>query len=606
MYYQLLAAIVIVRHRVLVAPTSRSKNDPGDPNRKGQMKFSKRSRLRPFAAALLLLAGLSVAVTGQTAAPAREHSGLDPILAYISTNWDKLTRSMNSCDSIVDPKLKVAPVLYLPADFPTPPAVSQLQADCKVDVEHLPRRITQLGQIDTNSIHPHGLLYLENKYVVPGGRFNEMYGWDSYFIIRGLVRDARIDLAKGMVENFFFEIEHYGALLNANRTYFLTRSQPPFLSSMIMSVYDAEKAAGKSNNEWLERAYSYLKRDYEMWNREPHLAGDTGLSRYYDFGSGPPAEGLQDESGYYRKVTSYFTARPNQADDYVVVQKAGDTAPTFGANYSVQVCDVPTTMAHPECEAQQVVSLSDDFYKGDRSMRESGYDISFRFGPYSAATHHFAPMCLNSLLYKTETDLEKMARILGHVAEAEAWKAKAQLRRQLVIRYMWDDEKGMFFDYNFEKKERSSYVYITTLFPLWAGVATDEQARKVVANLAKLEQPGGLAMSTQETGVQWDYPWGWAPTQLPAIEGLRRYGFNDDANRLSYKFLSTVAENFRRDGYIREKYNVVTRSSEANITAGYQANVIGFGWTNGVFLEFLHALPAKMVDQLAKEQLSAK
>jgi alpha,alpha-trehalase len=215
-------------------------------------------------------------------------------------------------------------------------------------------------------------------------------------------------------------------------------------------------------------------------------------------------------------------------------------------------------------------------------------------------------MCLNSLLYKTETDLEKMARILGHVAEAEAWKAKAQLRRQLVIRYMWDDEKGMFFDYNFEKKERSSYVYITTLFPLWAGVATDEQARKVVANLAKLEQPGGLAMSTQETGVQWDYPWGWAPTQLPAIEGLRRYGFNDDANRLSYKFLSTVAENFRRDGYIREKYNVVTRSSEANITAGYQANVIGFGWTNGVFLEFLHALPAKMVDQLAKEQLSAK
>ena len=126
----------------------------------------------------------------------------------------------------------------------------------------------------------------------------------------------------------------------------------------------------------------------------------------------------------------------------VIVQKAGDAAPPFGAKYSVQVCDVPTTMAHPECEAQQIVSLSDDFYKGDRSMRESGYDISFRFGPYSAATHHFAPMCLNSLLYKTETDLEKMARILGHDAEAEQWKAKALLRRQLVIRYMWDDEKG--------------------------------------------------------------------------------------------------------------------------------------------------------------------
>jgi alpha,alpha-trehalase len=213
---------------------------------------------------------------------------------------------------------------------------------------------------------------------------------------------------------------------------------------------------------------------------------------------------------------------------------------------------------------------------------------------------------LNSLLYKTEIDLEKMARLLGHEEEADQWKAKALIRRQLVIRYLWDDERGMFFDYDFVKSQRSTYVYITTLFPLWAGLATAEQAGKVVANLPKLEQPGGLVMSTQETGVQWDYPWGWAPTQLPAIEGLRRYGFNEDANRLSYKFLSTVADNFRREGFIREKYNVVTRSSEAAITAGYQFNVIGFGWTNGVFLEFLHALPPAMVNQLSKEQESAK
>ena len=476
---------------------------------------------------------------------------------------------MTSCDSIVDPKMKVAPVLYLPANFPTPAAVAKLQADCKVDIEHLPQPITQLGQIDTSTIHPHGLLYLPNKYVVPGGRFNEMYGWDSYFTIRGLLLDGRIDLARGMVENFFFEIENYGALLNANRTYYLTRSHPPFLSSMIMAVYEAQKEAGKPDNAWLERAYGYLQRDHALWTRAPHLAGNTGLSRYYDFGSGPPPEGLQDEGGFYRKVIAYFLAHPDQADHYIVPLKKDNTGPTFGAKYSIQVCDVAMTMAHPECEAQQLVTLSDDYYKGDRSMRESGYDISFRFGAYGAATHHFAPVCLNSLLYKTETDLKTIARILGRYDDAREWDARAAARQQAMNKYLWDDERGMFFDYDFEKAQRSTYVYITTFFPLWAGVANDEQARKLVANLPKLEQPGGVAMSTaaQEAGVQWEYPWGWAPTQLPTVEGLRRYGFNDEANRLSYDFLSTVADNFRREGFIREKYNVVTRSSEATITA---------------------------------------
>ena len=573
------------------------------------MNTRNKCRLCVLAVLVVLLATLgSVPAYGQQAAKAADRPGLESILSYISANWDKLTRSMTSCDSIVDPKMKVAPVLYLPADFPTPPAVAKLQADCKVDIEHLPKPITQLGQIDTNAIHPHGLLYLENKYVVPGGRFNEMYGWDSYFIIRGLLENGRRDLAQGMVENFFFEIEHYGALLNANRTYYLTRSHPPFLSSMIMAVYDAQKKSGKPDQAWLERAYGYLQRDHALWVREPHLAGDTGLSRYYDFGAGPPPEGLQDESGFYRRVIAYFVEHPDKADHYMVPSQPGNSGPTYGAKYSIQVCDVATTMERPACESQHLVTLSNDYYKGDRSMRESGYDISFRFGPYGAATHHFAPVCLNSLLYKTETDLENIARLLGKNSEAEEWKSKAATRKAAINKYLWDEERGMFFDYDFEKGERSTYIFVTTFFPLWAGVATPEQAKKLVANLAKLEQPGGVAMSTsaQEAGVQWEYPWGWAPTHLPTVEGLRRYGFDNDANRISYKFLTTVANNFRREGFIREKYNVATGSSEATITAGYQANVIGFGWTNGVFLVFLHALPADMADKLSSEQLAAK
>jgi alpha,alpha-trehalase len=153
---------------------------------------------------------------------------------------------------------------------------------------------------------------------------------------------------------------------------------------------------------------------------------------------------------------------------------------------------------------------------------------------------------------------------------------------------------------------QSSYEYITTFLPMWTGIATPEQARAIMNNLAVFEKPGGLAMSPHESGGQWDYPYAWAPNQLLADEGIRRYGFNDEADRVSYKFLSTVAENFRRDATIREKYNAATRSSETQVTAGYHMNIVGFGWTNGVFLELLHQLPKKLVARLADEQSSAR
>ena len=523
---------------------------------------------------------------------------------------------MNECVSVVDPKIKVAPVLYLPADVAEPPAVHQLAADCKVRVEHLPLEIHRLGEIDTGTIQPHGLLYLPDKYVVPGGRFNEMYGWDSYFIIRGLLRAGRIDLARGMVNNFFFEIEHYGAMLNANRTYYLTRSQPPFVSSMFVDVYRAMEEAKKNNSShdrakdnhadedhaWLERAYADLDKDYGMWTRDPHLAGQTGLSRYYDFGDGPPAEALQDESGFYRKVAQYFFLHPAEARDYVVETNSGSAQPVAGAPYSLQVCDVSATMARGGCEKAKEFKLSADYYKGDRSIRESGFDVSFRFGPFGAATHHYAPVCLNSLLYKTEKDLEQVSLWLGHADDAKKWNQRAEARKQLISRYLWNQEQGLFFDYNFQNGRMSDYRYASTFYPLWAGLATPEQAKAVAGNLKIFDRPGGLPMSTFESGAQWDLPYGWGNIEMLAIDGLRRYGFNADADHVSYEFLSTVAENFRRDGNIREKYNVASRSSEAHVELGYEMNVVGFGWTNAAFLELLHGLPKEMVDRLEQEQ----
>lgn len=545
---------------------------------------SENARLTRLLTSLCLLLLITCAAQAQqAAAPSR---ALGPIREYIHNGWDTLTRSMTRCDSIVDPKVAAPAVLYLPADVPIPDAVTNLQENCKVEVKHLPVVIHRPGEVDPQTIAPPGLLFLENSYVVPGGRFNEMYGWDSYFIILGLLQDGRVDLARGMVDNFLFEIAHYGTILNANRTYMLSRSQPPFLTSGILAVYETEKAAGHEDRKWLETAYGYASSDYDMWNRDPHLAGKTGLSRYFDFGQGPVAEGLQDEAGVYRTAAAYFLSHPETADhDLLEITSAQANPEALGFTFSLQLCEA--TQGGNKCDPLRTLSLTREYYKGDRSMRESGFDVSFRFGPYGAQTHHYAPVCLNSLLYKTEKDMERISALLGKTGDTKIWRQRAAARQARINKYLWDEMKGRFFDYDVETGKRSRYEYITTFYPLWAGLASPAQARAVEKNLSTFEQPGGMVMSRTESGAQWDYPYGWAPTTLLAIDGLRLYGFQDDADRLSYKFLSMILENFRRDGTLREKYNVLTRSSETSVTAGYHINVVGFGWTNAAFEKLL-------------------
>jgi alpha,alpha-trehalase len=534
--------------------------------------------------------------------PAKSRQELTVILDYIAADWKLLTRSTATCQATADPKLTDPAVLYLPVAFTIPTALPKLLQTCNVRVSNLPAVIRGPGQVTGDGIHPPGLLYLENPYVVPGGRFNEMYGWDSYFIIRGLLRANQIELARGMVENFFFEIEHYGNVLNANRTYYLTRSQPPFLSSMIVAVYEAEKAHGQDDRTWLARAYRYANQDYEMWTRAPHLAGSTGLSRFYDFGEGPVPEGLHDETGYYHDVLTYFV-KQGKPSPYLAESATRDAL--AHSEYALQVC-APTgeSAAGSKCDVMKYVALSPEYYKGDRSMRESGFDISFRFGPYGAGTPHYAPTCLNSLLYKTESDMESIAALLGNKQSAAQWHQRAEKRKELIETLLWNQQRGLFFDYDFVEGKQSSYEYATTFYPLWAGLATPEQARSLVKNLPLFEQAGGLSMSTKETGVQWDYPYGWAPIQLLTVEGLRRYGYNTEADRISSKFLSMVLTNFARDGNIREKYDVVSDSSNFKLTEGYRDNVVGFGWTNGVFLELLNALPKDAVSRLDSQSPS--
>jgi alpha,alpha-trehalase len=232
------------------------------------------------------------------------------------------------------------------------------------------------------------------------------------------------------------------------------------------------------------------------------------------------------------------------------------------------------------------------FYKGDRSMRESGFDPSNRFGPFNIDIIHYDPVCLNSLLYLMETQTAEILEILGRKDEAAAWKQKAQQRAAQINRLMWDEKDGLYYDYDFVNKRVRHYPFLTTFYPLWAGFASKEQAARVVKNLSLFEKPGGLQTSTYISGNQWDSPFGWAPLQMIAVDGLRRYGYSDDAERISMKFLSLVRREFLRQGYIVEKYDVVNGGSNVSsqIHFGYSANQAGFGWTNAVFTKLYDEL----------------
>jgi alpha,alpha-trehalase len=535
-----------------------------------------------LAAAAIANASAQAPVVGATPNP-------DATLSYIHGTWDTLTRSMTNCHTLTDTKITAIPVLYLPAELGVPPEVFALEQKCQIKVATLPRRIEKLGDVLPEQLAAPGLLYLPNPYIVPGGRFNEMYGWDSYFIVLGLEADHREDLAKGMVDNFLFEIEHYGAVLNANRTYYLTRSQPPFLTSMIRSVYEnpasfPATAAGRTEaRAWLERAYALAEKDYSTWTRPEHMAGKTGLTRYFDYSAGPVPE-MADDSTYYPDVIRWLVANHKEGGESFLVKASGTPDATEAEKLKQISCD---THASVVCEHAWAAGyrLSRDFYLGDRAMRESGFDPSFRFGPFSGATHHYAPVCLNSLLYRYERDLSHLAHVLGRPEDALRWDRRAKARNAAIQRYLWRPREGVFADYDFVYARPSTYAYISSLYPLWAGVASREQAKQIVAQLNLFERPGGLSMSKTQTGMQWDEPFGWAPTNWIAVAGLEASGFHADAVRLARAFDSTVDAGFAKDGVIREKYNVVSGNADVQVSTGYKVNVIGFGWTNGVYLK---------------------
>lgn len=426
------------------------------------------------------------------------------------------------------------------------------------------------------------------SFVVPGGRFNEMYGWDSYFEGIGLIIDGRVDLAKAMVDNFVYQIEHYGKILNANRSYYLTRTQPPFMSSFVREVYEAME---EKDTVWLRKSLGAAITEYEqVWMTQGERLTENGLNRYFAQGIGIPPE---TEKGHFQEVLQSFAAKHNLP------------MRTFAEKYR-----------SGEIKDEEL----DLYFRHDRSVRESGHDTSWRLENRAADLN---TVDLNSLLYKYEMDFKYLIKKYfdgnfvhsGTMYSPEYWQDKAEKRKNLMNRYLWNEEEGSFFDYNFRKGEQTGYVSATNYYPLWSGLASEEQAQRMVPNLMNhLQARGGILASTKssvertatnEVQRQWDYPYGWAPHQMLLWQGLLDYGYQEQAHELIYRWLWMITRNaVDYNGTIPEKYDVVNATHKVYAeygNVGTEFDYIttsGFGWMNASYQLGLQLLPDRYRKQL--------
>lgn len=521
--------------------------------------------------------------------------------------WNSLTRKVElsnisqiASDTKIDTPGAKNPRIYVPYNCPEQYEfyieASRMYPSLKLEVDYLPKDITPEYVQSLNNVP--GLLALAMEehvnpttgqrtlsgypYAVPGGRFNELYGWDSYLMALGLVESGKTDVAKGMVEHFIFEIEHYGKILNANRSYYLCRSQPPFLTDMAYTIFD--KIGGDSNPnaiDFLKRSFKAAIREYKtVWTSIPRLDPETGLSCYHPDGKGIPPE---TESNHFDTILKPY------ADKHKVPLNE------FKILYNEENIKEPAL---------------DEFFLHDRAVRESGHDTSYRFEGVCA---YLANIDLNSLLYKYELDIANFIEKYSDdcykdsndnsTTDSNYWRNLAQARKENINKYMWDEESGFFFDYNVKFKERTCYESATSFWALWAGLATDEQANIMVEKaLPKLEVLGGLVACTEESRGpisvdrpprQWDYPFGWAPHQILAWKGLSDYGYHNVATRLAYRWLYMMTKAFvDYNGIVVEKYDLTRGTDPHRVDAEYGNQgadfkgvaIEGFGWVNSSYI----------------------
>ena len=508
--------------------------------------------------------------------------------------WDNLTRRLDASGiarAAPDPKPgseDISPRIYVPPDSPEQYALFSKFAlenpEMRLDVQWLPKGEITAEFIRTLNESP-GLLALGMEkvelngrkeyngfpFVVPGGRFNELYNWDAVFCAYGMVNTHR-SLVQGILRNFIYEIKHYGKILNANRSYYLGRSQPPLLTDLALRLYRETRLEHGAKDLLRHALLAAMKEYYSYWMTTPRYDPDTGLSRYRPIGFGIcPEVPIKD----YTHVLEPYAEKYNMKIE------------EFGRAYTNRELKEPDL---------------DVYFLHDRAVRENGHDTTNRLEGVCA---DLGTVDLNCLLYRYETDIATTISTVfddnlvvpkeycapgqtpDHVETSSLWNRAVKKRKQMIDKYLWNEEKGMYFDYNTVTKKQMSFEYVTTFWPLWCGAASPHQAASVVKTaLPKFECLAGLSSSTEKTrGVvshknpqkQWDYPFGWAPHQIMAWDGLKLYGYHENAERLIYKWLHMMMKVFRDyNGAVVEKYDVTDQKAPHKVTAEYGNQGLAF------------------------------
>lgn len=448
---------------------------------------------------------------------------------------------------------------FMTREFKTPPAPNvSASGGSKRSME---QHIADLWPVLTRAADVNdprsSLLPLPHPYVVPGGRFREVYYWDSYFTMLGLVESGRSAQMGHMLDNFAHLVRTVGHIPNANRTYYLSRSQPPYFAAMVGRY--AEATDSSKSLVYLEA----IEAEHRFWmdgvdtltpgnavRRVAKLADGSVLNRYWDDRPEPRPESFRE--------------------DFTIAQRLPETQ-------------------------------REEFYRNVRAAAESGWDFSSRWmrDPTSLAsleTVLLAPVDLNSLLYHTERTIAALRRRRGErgdAAVARRFDAMADARRTAMLAHMWDNESGFFYDLRWTSGERVvDRPSMAAAAPLYFGVATPEQGTRVAQRLARdFLKPGGFTTTLIKSGQQWDAPNGWPPLQWLAIEGVRRYGATALADSARTKWLALNRKVYSATGKLTEKYDVWDLSKRAG--GGEYPTQDGFGWTNGVALTLSKQLPPR-------------
>jgi len=389
------------------------------------------------------------------------------------------------------------------------------------------------------------LIPLPNDYVVPGGRFREVYYWDSFFTMLGLKRSGLVTLIQDIIDNFAYLINLVGHIPNGNRGYFLSRSQPPFFSMMVKLL-----AETKGDLVLLKYA-NVLNKEYNFW-----MDGEASLT---------------EKNNAFRRVV-------RMPDGTVLNRFWDDSATPRPESYKEDVIMAEESGRNPE-----------DLYRNIRAAAESGWDFSGRWfadgmNMHTIRTTELIPIDLNALMYDFELTLAKIAFMQLNKEKGNRFLKKAEARRDALLKYCWSEKNQFFYDYDFINGKTTDIPTLAAGFLLYFKMTTSSQAAGIAAKLGTdFLLPGGLPTTLTNTTQQWDAPNGWAPLQWMNIQGLKNYGYNELASTITQRWIALNTEVYNQTGKLVEKYNVESIDTPGG--GGEYPTQDGFGWSNGVFLD---------------------